>query len=162
MTTQSTDNWIDAPVPLELAVRFAETDLMGVVHHSAYIVWFEAGRVAWMEAAGMPYTRVAESGHHFAVTHVEAQYRAAARFGDRVQVITWLALLRSRRVDFRYQVRRLGDGTLLATGLSQHICVDLQGRMSKIPGWVLDGLQAGAARLAQSGSPAPVFQGDVP
>ncbi|MDQ3247886.1 MAG: acyl-CoA thioesterase, partial [Chloroflexota bacterium] len=35
----------DSPVALDIGVRFAETDLMGVVHHSSYIVWFECGRV---------------------------------------------------------------------------------------------------------------------
>src|SRR5690554_2926587 len=86
--------WARATVPLDLTVRFAETDLMGVVHHSAYVVWFEAGRVAWMSAAGMPYAEVGATGHHFAVTAVHAQYRAAARFGDVVRVITRLTQLR--------------------------------------------------------------------
>ena len=29
----------------QLRVRYAETDQMGVVYHSNYIVWFEVGRV---------------------------------------------------------------------------------------------------------------------
>src|SRR5690606_15699590 len=33
--------------------RFAETDQMGVVHHSVYPVWFEAGRVEWMRDGGL-------------------------------------------------------------------------------------------------------------
>ena len=28
-------------------VRYAETDQMGVVHHSAYVIWFEEGRSSW-------------------------------------------------------------------------------------------------------------------
>jgi len=30
-----------AAVPLDITVRFAETDQMGVVHHSEYVVWFD-------------------------------------------------------------------------------------------------------------------------
>lgn len=140
---------LKAPVRLDITVRFAETDMMGVVHHGAYIVWFEAGRVAWMEAAGVPYATVAASGYNFAVTGVNAQYRAAVRFGDPVQVITKLATLRSRRVDFVYEVRHAVEGTLCATGRSQHICVDDDGRMAKIPEWVLEGLQQGVKHLTQ-------------
>ena len=55
-----TDSLLPA-VPLDLAVRFVETDAMGVVHHSNYLVWFEAARVAWMDAAGMPYAEVART-----------------------------------------------------------------------------------------------------
>jgi acyl-CoA thioester hydrolase len=35
-----------ATVTVTVDVRFAETDAMGVVHHAAYIVWLEMGRVA--------------------------------------------------------------------------------------------------------------------
>lgn len=137
-----------AVIPLDLTVRFAETDLMGIVHHSAYVVWFEAGRVAWMEAAGMPYAEIGASGRHFAVTGLQAEYRAAARFGDVVRVQTRLVGLRSRHVAFAYSVSRVGDDELLATGGSEHICVDLDGRMAKIPPSIADRLRTGAARLA--------------
>lgn len=142
------DRWTHAMVPLELAVRFAETDLMGVVHHSSYVVWFEAGRVAWMAAAGMPYAEVAASGHHFAVTAIHAEYRAAARFGDVIRVETRLTRLRSRQVAFAYDVRHATSNERLATGMSEHICVDLDGRMAKIPDDVITRLIAGAERLA--------------
>jgi YbgC/YbaW family acyl-CoA thioester hydrolase len=97
-----------APVAVDIPVRFAETDAMGVVHHSAYIVWFEAGRIAWMAAAGMPYTEIAAAGRHFAVTAIHAEYRHAARFGDTVRVVTRLAKLRSRFVEFVYDVLNAG------------------------------------------------------
>lgn len=139
-----------AAAALELTVRFAETDAMGVVHHSAYVVWFEAARVAWMEAAQMPYAEIAAGGHHFAVTALRADYRTAARFGDRVRVVTWVERLRSRQVAFRYEVRLAAGDELLATGMSEHICVDLDGRMAKIPAAVVERLRAGARRLAQA------------
>ena len=152
VTKQSAPDWHLARVGLDLAVRFVETDLMGVVHHSTYLVWFEAGRVAWMHAARMPYTEVAAGGHHFAVTGISAEYRAGARFGDTVRVITWLSKLRSRQATFKYEVRVVGDSEiLLATGTSEHICVDLDGRMAKIPESVAARLMDGAVSLAASG-----------
>ena len=33
-----------------LRVRYAETDQMGVVYHSNYLIWFEVGRVELMRA----------------------------------------------------------------------------------------------------------------
>jgi acyl-CoA thioester hydrolase len=128
-------------VPLDITVRFAETDAMGVVHHSAYIVWFEAGRIAWLAAAGMPYAAIAEAGYNFAVTEVSAQYRAAVRFGDPVQVVTTLTDLRSRRIAFAYEVRHVETHQRFATGHSSHICVDNHGRTVKVPEWVMDRLQ---------------------
>jgi acyl-CoA thioester hydrolase len=136
-------------VGLDLRVRFVETDAMGVVHHSNYLVWFEAARVAWMDAAGMPYAEVAAGGNHFAVTSAHVAYRASARFGDTVWVTAALGLLRSRQVRFDYSVHNLDTGALLATGYTEHICVDLAGKMAKIPAEVMDRLAAGVERLAQ-------------
>lgn len=139
-----------SPVPLDITVRFVETDEMAVVHHSNYIIWFEAGRVAWMDAAGIPYREVAAGGNHFAVTGIQVEYRDAARFGDPVRVLTWISELRSRKVSFGYEVRNRDEDRLLASGASQHICVDLEGRMAKIPGPVYARLQAGNVRLAEA------------
>lgn len=147
----STDiNIPDAPFTIDVEVRFAETDQMGVVHHSSYIVWFELGRVAWMRAASMPYTEVAGSGYNFAVTAIHIAYRASCRFGDTIQVITRLTKLRSRQVEFGYVVRNAATQTLLATGSSEHICVDLDGKMSKVPQPIYERLLDGATRLANS------------
>lgn len=131
----------DVSVPLDVTVRFAETDAMGVVHHSAYIVWFEAGRIAWLAAAGMPYAKIAAAGFNFAVTEVNAHYRAAIRFGDPVQVLTTLTELRSRRIAFAYEVRHAETHQRFATGQSSHICVDDSGRTVTIPSWVIAQLQ---------------------
>ena len=137
-----------AAFDVEIPVRFVETDLMGVVHHSAYVVWCEVGRVAWMQAAGMPYTEIAASGHHFAVTAIHMAYRASARFGDTLRITTYLSKLRSRQVDFRYAVHNTANDLLLATGSSEHICVDLAGRTTKMPQEIFERLQQGAINLA--------------
>jgi len=141
----------DSPVTTTLDIRFAETDQMGVVHHSSYVIWFEVGRVAWMKAALMPYAEVADSGYNFAVTAIHASYRASCRFGDTVQIVTRLTKLRSRQIEFSYEVRHNTDQRVLATGSSEHICVDSAGKMTKIPQTIYDRLCAGAEQLAAIG-----------
>ncbi len=37
---------------IEVRVRYAETDQMGIVHHSNYLVWFELGRSEFCRARG--------------------------------------------------------------------------------------------------------------
>ena len=36
-------------------VRYAETDRMGIAHHSIYPIWLEEARTQWMASTGMPY-----------------------------------------------------------------------------------------------------------
>ncbi len=118
---------------LDLTVRFAETDAMGVVHHSAYVIWMEAARVAWMEAAGLPYAEIAAGGHHLSVTALRGEYRAPARFGQVVRVQVTVSQLRSRQISFAYVVTNAATGQLLMTGSTEHICVDSTGKMARIP-----------------------------
>lgn len=129
-------NGANATFTLDVVVRFAETDAMGVVHHGAYVIWFEAARVAWMAAMGIPYAQFAAGGHHFAVTGMQIGYRRNCRFGDPVQVRVALKSVRSRQVAFAYEV--FASGVLIAEGVTEHICVDLDGRSAKIPAHVMD------------------------
>lgn len=144
-----------AVVPLDLSVRFAETDLMGVVHHSVYAVWLEAGRLAWLEAAGVPYTEVAKGGHHFAVTGLRIEYRTPARFGDVVRVETRLDTLRSRQVSFVYEVRNAAGEALLATAWSEHVCVDLDAQVARIPADVIERMKSGAEEMSRRAQATP-------
>jgi acyl-CoA thioester hydrolase len=126
---------------LSLPVRYAETDAMSVVHHSNYIIWFEAGRVEFMRRAGIPYDEVERSGIYLTVSEVHARYLASARFGDTVVVRTRLSELRSRGVRFDYEV--IGNaGKLLVDGYTRHICIDHSGNVARIPEPLLAQLRA--------------------
>lgn len=117
-------------------VRYAETDAMGIVHHGAYLVWFEEGRSAWFrERLSDPrgYALVEEEGYFFAVTDVNARYVAPARYGDRVSVRTWISAVRSRGFTVSYRVSNADTGVLLARGSTTHICLNRQGKVVAIP-----------------------------
>lgn len=113
-----------------IKVRYAETDQMGVVHHSVYAVYLEAARVEFLERAGLPYHRVEARGVYFPVVELSLTFRAPARFGEVVEVKTRLAELSSRALLFRYRVER--EGALLAEGLTRHLC-QVGGRAARIP-----------------------------
>ena len=114
-------------------VRYAETDAMGIVHHSSYIVWFEEGRSHYMRELGFPYSRVEQMGFYFTVVEVHARYIVPARYDEEVAVETWIPELKSRGLTFSYRVRRISDGTVLAEGYSRHVCITRDGKIARIP-----------------------------
>lgn len=116
-----------------LRARFAETDQMGVVHHSVYPVWFEAGRVEWMRERGMSYREMEESGLSLAVSQLEVVYRSAAYFDDEIAVVSTMTDSRSRLVAFEYRLERCPDGHLIATGRTVHVPTDRSGRAVRMP-----------------------------
>ncbi len=126
---------------LTFPVRYVETDLMGVVHHSNYIIWFEAGRVEALRHVGLSYAEVERGGLFFAVAVVNARYLSPARFGDTVTVRTELTELRSRAVRFDYVIRDATNGCVLVEGYTRHIPIDRAGRVTRIPRVLIEALR---------------------
>ncbi len=117
-------------------VRYAETDAMGIVHHSRYIVWFEEGRSQYLRARGANYADFEAAGYWLTVTEVEARYLAPARYGRQVTVRAQLEALRSRSLSMLYEVRDTETGQTLVTGRTKHLCTNWQGQVVTIPaGW---------------------------
>jgi len=111
---------------------------MGVAHHSAYVVWLEAGRVEWLRERGLSYRQIEEDGISLAVSRVEVAYRAATFFDDELTITPRLEAVRSRRVVFSYRVER-GE-TLVATGVTEHVPTDRTGRAVTLPAEWLEAL----------------------
>jgi acyl-CoA thioester hydrolase len=120
-------------VEITFHVRYAETDQMGLVHHAAYIVWFEEGRSAWMRAAGSTYADFEASGLFLAASEVYARYLTPALYDRLVTVRTWIEEIRSRTLRFSYEVLDTENGQTLVTGYTRHICINRDGNVARIP-----------------------------
>jgi acyl-CoA thioester hydrolase len=116
-----------------LRVRYAETDAMGVVYHTNYIIWFEVGRGEYSRQMGADYRTWEQAGYLLPVTEVACRYLAPARYGDLVTVYTWVEETRSRMVTFAYEVRMQETGKTLASGRTVHVCVNRNGQPAQIP-----------------------------
>ena len=117
-----------------LRVRYAETDQMGVVYHSNYLIWMEVGRVEYCRAAGIRYKDL-ESQDNLLLAVVEAQcrYLAPARYDDEVDVETSIAQANPRMVRFAYEIRNAETQQSLASGETRHIFLTRELRPTKLP-----------------------------
>jgi acyl-CoA thioester hydrolase len=124
---------IEHVVETTLRVRYAETDAMGIVYHTNYIVWFEVGRGEYIRQLGANYADLEGQGYYLPVIEVHARYLAPARYADLVTVRTRVEEARSRQVTFAYEVVMAETGQLLATGQTKHFCMDEEGTIRTIP-----------------------------
>ncbi len=118
-------------------VRYAETDQMGVVHHSNYLVYFEMGRTDLMRHLGIPYAELERQGVILAVTEATCRYRAPARYDDPIRIDTRVSNVRPVRLTFSYEVYHAQTGQLLADGSTVLAAVDRQGKPQRLPEPVL-------------------------
>jgi len=131
----------------KIRVRYAETDQMGVVHHSNYLVWFELGRSDFCRARGFSYKDMEEKDDALmVVAEAYCRYKSPAYYEDIVTIRTKIAEIRSRSVQFVYEVFRESDNLLLAEGETLHLVTDKNKKVRSLPA------QYKAMLLGESGS----------
>jgi len=123
----------------QVTVRYAETDMMGIVYHANYLPWFEIGRTTLLKNIGLPYRQLEEEGYRLPVLEVYAKFTRPALYDDTLEIVTTMADRPLLRVRLEYEVLRSGE--LLAMGHSVHAFVDRQGRPVRPPPWAVAKMQ---------------------
>ena len=124
------DGWHETQV----RVRYAETDQMGVVHHSNYLIWFELGRGDLCRAQGFSYREMEEeSGILLVVAECYIRYKSPAFYEDLLTIRSKVMEIRSRSLRFFYEVRRKSDDKLLAEGETLHVVTGPDKKVRSLP-----------------------------
>ena len=117
---------------LELRVRYAETDQMGVVYYANYLVWCEVGRTEYIRAGGMSYAEMERRGVGLAVADASIRFHAPARYDELVRIQTTLTEVRSRTVTFDYVIANAESGARLVTARTTLVSLDAAGRTASL------------------------------
>jgi acyl-CoA thioester hydrolase len=139
-----------------VTVRFAETDAQGVAHNSAYLVWFEVARIAYLAEYAGGYPALRAQGLESFVLESHVRYRSPAHFDDRLTIHARIGELRGARFRFDYEVTRNGD--VVADGWTSHACVDAKTlRPVRIPTKLVEAIREAEASPPGEprGSPEP-------
>jgi len=120
-------------VDVDIRVRYAETDQMGVAYYANYLVWFEVGRSEFCRKRGFRYADLEALGYKLVVSDVNCRYRNPARYDEAVVVRTRLKGVNKRMITFGYQILRKEPEEVIAEGETRHICVDSNGKTKSIP-----------------------------
>jgi acyl-CoA thioester hydrolase len=108
-----------------LIVRYAETDKMGIVHHSNYAVWFEAGRTDFIKKAGITYSEIEQRGVMLPLIELKCKFKVPAHYEDEIVIKTRIEEMTNTRIRFYYEAVRLGDmPVILSTGETMHVWTD--------------------------------------
>ena len=118
----------------EIRVRYAETDQMGIVHHSNYVIWFEDGRSDLCRARGFSYKQMEEQDDALmVVAETYVRYLSPAFYEDVITVRVRLGELRSRSLRFMYEIYRASDQKLIAEGETNHVVTNSKKTIKRLP-----------------------------
>ena len=140
------DEWHET----EIRVRYAETDQMGIVHHSNYLIWFETGRSDLCRAKGFSYKEMEKDNALMVVAESYCRYKSPAYYEDVLVVRTQIAEIRRRALRFIYEIVRPADGVLLAEGETLHLVTDENRKVRLIPEIYKEKLLAETIEIAKA------------
>ena len=120
-------------IDVDIRVRYAETDQMGVAYYANYLVWFEVGRSEFCRKREFRYVDLEALGYKLVVTDVHCRYRNSARYDEAVIVRTKLKGVNKRMITFGYQILRKDQEEVIAEGETRHICIDSNGKTKSLP-----------------------------
>ena len=107
---------------------------MGVVYHTNYLVWCEIGRTELIRAlTGASYAELEARGVGLAVSELSIRYHGAARYDNRIRVVTTLTESRSRSVSFEYLISNAETGDRLASARTVLVSLDQNGKPVMMP-----------------------------
>lgn len=131
------------PSATPITIRFADVDMMRVVHHSAYVHWFEQIRFNFLaDVAGIPFDDLQAAGIALPLIGLEVAYKRSFRFTDRPVGYARVQLFAQAKFSVHYAVYDAVGGWLGATGSTTHCYVDGDGRLLlRTPRFVEQALQ---------------------
>lgn len=103
-------------------VQFYETDLMGIVHHSNYLRFFEEARVGWAHNCGLLDYQKPDTASHLAVYETQVKHLKPTFFGDLLEIEVQ-ARGEGNRIVFQYRLTGR-DKQVCALGKTVHVPLD--------------------------------------
>lgn len=115
----------------KVRVYYEDTDMGGVVYHANYLRYIERARSDWVRKLGNDQNAMREAGIVWVVRRIEADYRAAARFEDELEIETEMVSITGARLVMEQSVRR-GDEVIFHAMVTA-VCMNAKGKPVRLP-----------------------------
>lgn len=105
----------------KIVVRYAETDKMGIVHHSVYPIWYEIARTNFIKSIGITYSELEKKGVMLPLVELTSKYILPANYEDELTIRIKIQKLTPARIIFGYEI--YNKEKLINTGTTTHAFV---------------------------------------
>jgi|SRR5882724_6797033 len=141
-----------------LRVRFAETDLQGVVFNANFLMYYDVAWTEYLRAIGLTYDEMIGIGVDTLLARTEVEFLAPARFDDVLDIYACATGIRNTSVTVKFEVYNRQSDVLIGSASSLYVCVDPRNhRPIQIPTDLHDRLrQSEQKSLSESGNTLPL------
>jgi acyl-CoA thioester hydrolase len=123
---------------IQIRVRYAETDRMGLLHHANYLIYFEQARTELLRSSHGAYKELEDQGYYLVIVKAEIKYKSPAHYDDVLTIRTTVVRTTPVRIEHKYEVFREGQGVAICEGTTTLACVDRDGKLQAMPAWLVE------------------------
>ena len=105
-------------------IRFSEIDMMGVVWHGSYALYFEDAREAFGAKYDLSYMGYVDHGYYAPIVEQTIQYKKPIRYGMKPRIDIIYRPTPAAKIVFDYEIRDSATQAVMVTGRSVQVFMD--------------------------------------
>ena len=118
----------------QLRVRFAETDMQGIVFNGNYLTYYDVAWTEYFRALGIQWKDMIAIGVDTVLARTQMDFKAPARYDELLEVYTRVSRMGNTSITFEFEIYLQGDERLIGAASSLYVCIDPQTlRPSRVP-----------------------------
>jgi len=121
------------PTSYIYTVCYGDTDAGGVVYFANYLRMCERSWYFYLKQRGWDLAAAEKDGLYLTVKQVEATYKAPARYGMTLEIITTLQETGRASLWFHHEIRNQINRALLAEVRNQMVAINASGKLQRFP-----------------------------
>ena len=118
---------------MDVKIYYEDTDCGGVVYYANYLRYMERARTEYLASRGYMVKELMEKGTIFMVLRVEIDYRSPARYGDMLEIETWVSDISRVTMVFNHTMKEKTSGRLIIECKAKVVYVDKEGKPKRLP-----------------------------
>ena len=118
---------------MDVHIYYEDTDCGGVVYYANYLRYMERARTEFLAAHEYSVKTLMDEGTIFMVLRVEIDYKSPARYGDVIEIETWIRDVTRATMVFEHIMREKESKRVFVECRAKLVIVDRNGRPKRIP-----------------------------
>ncbi|HSE98238.1 MAG TPA: thioesterase family protein [Blastocatellia bacterium] len=108
----------------KLRVRFAETDMQGIVFNGNYLTYYDVAWTEYFRALGLTYDGLVEMGADTVLARITMEFKSPARFDEVLEVHTCVSKIGNTSLTFQFEIYPEVEDRLVGAATSLYVCID--------------------------------------
>jgi acyl-CoA thioester hydrolase len=126
---------------MDVKIYYEDTDCGGVVYYANYLRYMERARTEYLASRGYSVKELADEGTVFMVLRVEIDYKSPARYGDTIEIESWVRDVTRITMVFEHVMREKTTRRVLTECRAKAIFVNPAGKPKRLPDEYVNKLQ---------------------